>query len=110
MSRAGQLAATAAWRAWLLSRDAPIAAQARLGQAYVSWLAFRRNPLGMAGLGVLIALLLLALLAPSLTDRSPFAQDLGARLQPPSATYWLGTDGSGATSTRACSTDRGSRS
>ena len=92
MSRAGQLAATAAWRAWLLSETPQSRAQARLGQAYVSWLAFRRNPLGMAGLGVLIALLLLALLAPTLTDRSPFAQDLGARLQPPSATYWLGTD------------------
>ena len=92
MSRAGQLAATAAWRAWLLSETPQSRAQARLGQAYVSWLAFRRNPLGMAGLGVLIALLLLALLAPTLTDRSPFAQDLGARLQPPSATYWFGTD------------------
>jgi peptide/nickel transport system permease protein len=92
MSRAGRLAATAAWRAWLLSETPQSRAQARLGQAYVSWLAFRRNPLGMAGLGVLIALLLLALLAPTLTDRSPFAQDLGTRLQPPSATYWLGTD------------------
>jgi peptide/nickel transport system permease protein len=92
MSRAGRLAATAAWRAWLLSETPQSRSQARLGQAYVSWLAFRRNPLGMAGLGVLIALLLLALLAPTLTDRSPFAQDLGARLQPPSATYWLGTD------------------
>jgi peptide/nickel transport system permease protein len=46
----------------------------------------------MVGLVVLVALLLLALLAPVLTSRSPVTQDLSARLQPPSATYWLGSD------------------
>ena len=92
MTPADGLAARARWRAWLLDETPVSRTQARLGQAYVGWLAFRRNPLGMAGLGVLIALLLLALLAPTLTDRSPFAQDLRARLQPPSATYWFGTD------------------
>ena len=68
------------------------AAQARLGQAYVGWLGFRRNPLAMAGLAVLVGLVLIALSTPLLTDRSPVAQDLGQRLQPPSAQYWFGTD------------------
>jgi peptide/nickel transport system permease protein len=92
MTTAGGLASRPGWRTWLLDETPASRAQARLGQAYVSWLAFRRNPLAMAGLAVLVALLLLALLAPVLTHRSPVAQDLGVRLQPPSATYWLGTD------------------
>ena len=92
MSRAGQLAVAAPWRAWLLSETPRSRAQARLGQAYVSWLGFRRNGLAMAGLAVLIGLLLIALCAPLLTDRSPFAQDLSARLRPPNAQYWFGTD------------------
>jgi peptide/nickel transport system permease protein len=92
MSRAGQLAVAAPWRAWLLSETPRSRAQARLGQAYVSWLGFRRNGLAMAGLAVLIGLLLIALCSPLLTDRSPFAQDLSARLRPPNAQYWFGTD------------------
>jgi len=92
MTTADGLAARPGWRAWLLDETPASRTQARLGQAYVSWLAFRRNPLAMVGLVVLVALLLLALLAPVLTSRSPVTQDLSARLQPPSATYWLGTD------------------
>ena len=92
MTTADGLAARPGWRAWLLDETPASRTQARLGQAYVSWLAFRRNPLAMVGLVVLVALLLLALLAPVLTNRSPVTQDLSSRLQPPSATYWLGTD------------------
>jgi peptide/nickel transport system permease protein len=92
MSRAGQLAAAAPWRAWLLSETPRSRTQARLGQAYVSWLGFRRNGLAMAGLAVLIGLLLIALCVPLLTDRSPVTQDLSARLRPPDAQYWFGTD------------------
>jgi peptide/nickel transport system permease protein len=80
------------WRGWLLAETPASRAQARLGQAYVAWLGFRRNPLAMAGLTILIALILVALVAPWLTDRSPFAQDLRARLRPPSAQHWFGTD------------------
>ena len=72
--------------------DAGVPAQARLGQAYVGWLGFRANPLAMAGLAVLVALVLIALFTPLLTSQSPVAQDLGQRLQPPSARYWFGTD------------------
>jgi peptide/nickel transport system permease protein len=92
MTTANGLASRPGRRAWLLDETPASRTQARLGQAYVGWLAFRRNPLAMVGLGVLVILLLLALLTPILTNRSPVTQDLGVRLQPPSATYWLGTD------------------
>jgi len=92
MTPAGRLAMLRRWRGWLLAGTPASRAQARLGQAYVAWLGFRQNPLAMAGLAILVALVLVALLAPLLTDRSPVAQDLGLRLQPPSARYWFGTD------------------
>jgi peptide/nickel transport system permease protein len=92
MTTGGMVAARGSWRAWLLAETPASRVQARLGQAYVSWLAFRRNPLAMAGLAVLVALVLVALFAPVLTHRSPVTQDLGQRLRPPSAQNWFGTD------------------
>ncbi|MEK0082913.1 nickel transporter permease [Benzoatithermus flavus] len=79
-------------RAWLLSDTPRSALQARLGQAYASWIAFRRNPLALVGLAIVLLLVLVAVLAPYLAPQSPTAQDLAARLQPPSATHWFGTD------------------
>jgi peptide/nickel transport system permease protein len=79
-------------RGWLIAETPGSRAQARLGQAYVAWLSFRRNSLAMAGLAILVGLVLVAMFAPVLTDRSPVAQDLGQRLRPPSATNWFGTD------------------
>jgi peptide/nickel transport system permease protein len=82
----------AGWHDWLLA-DAPASRrQARLGRLYVSWLAFRRNPLAVTGLTIVVLLLLMAALAPLLATHSPIAQDLTNRLQPPSAAHWLGTD------------------
>jgi len=92
MTEVGRAAALPGWRAWLLAETPVSRTQARLGQAYVSWLTFRRNPLAMAGLAVLVALLLIALFVPFLTHRSPMIQDLSQRLRPPSAEYWFGTD------------------
>ncbi|HSE95350.1 MAG TPA: ABC transporter permease, partial [Methylomirabilota bacterium] len=79
-------------RAWLLAETPASRWQARLGQAYVAWLSLRRNPLAMAGLSIVLALVLVAVLAPVLTSRSPLTQDLTARLRPPDANHWLGTD------------------
>ena len=82
----------ATWRDWLLS-DAPASRrQAAWGRRYQGWLAFRRNPLAVAGLAVVVAMLVMALLAPLLATHDPGAQNLGNRLQPPSAGHWLGTD------------------
>ena len=83
-------------RAWLLS-DAPASRrQARLATWYKGWLTFRANPLAMAGLIVLIALILAAIFAPFLSSHDPFVQDLGRRLLPPGSDgHLLGTDSLG---------------
>ena len=79
-------------RAWLLAETPASALQARLGQAYLSWLAFRRNPLALVGLAIVLLLVVVAAAAPLIATQSPLAQDLAARLQPPGAVHWLGTD------------------
>ncbi len=80
------------WRAWLLSSTPQSRLQARLGALYLGWLGFLANPLALAGMLIVIALLLTALFAPLLAPGSPFAQNLNARLLPPSAEHWFGTD------------------
>jgi peptide/nickel transport system permease protein len=79
-------------RAWLLSDTPRSPLQARLGQAYSSWVAFRANPMAVVGLVIVLLLVLVAALAPLLAPQSPIAQDLAQRLQPPTAAHWLGTD------------------
>ena len=79
-------------RAWLLADTPASRAQARAGRAYATWLALRRHRQAMVGLAIVIGLVLAAAFAPWLAPRSPVAQDLGARLLPPSAEHWLGTD------------------
>jgi peptide/nickel transport system permease protein len=80
------------WREWLSAAAPRSRVQARLGQAWQSWRAFRRNPLAMVGLGVILGLLAVAALAPLLTSYSPFEQDLAERLRPADAEHWFGTD------------------
>ncbi|MFW5679852.1 MAG: nickel transporter permease [Pseudomonadota bacterium] len=82
----------AGWRAWLLSDRPTSSLQARLGQAWLAWLAFTRNRLAMVGLGLILLLLLVAAFAPWLAPYDPNVQNLANRLQPPSAAHWLGTD------------------
>lgn len=50
------------------------------------------RPLGAAGAAVALLLFVAALAAPLLARHEPQAQDIAARLQPPSAAHWLGTD------------------
>ncbi|AGT08694.1 nickel transporter permease [Paracoccus aminophilus] len=82
-------------REWLLSDAPQTRRQARLGALYQGWLTFRRNKLAMLGLIILILLVLTAIFAPLLSPYSPYAQNLGDRLKPPSAAHWLGTDSLG---------------
>ena len=82
-------------REWLLSDAPQTRAQARLGAIYQGWLTFRANKLAMFGLLILIGLVLMAIFAPWLAPKDPFAQNLAGRLQPPSAANWLGTDALG---------------
>ncbi len=79
-------------RAWLLSDTPASRWQARLGQAYVRWLAFRGNGLAMIGLMIVLTLIACAAFAPLIATHDPFAQALDSRLLPPSVAHWLGTD------------------
>jgi peptide/nickel transport system permease protein len=83
---------SATWRAWLLADEPASSLQARLGRGYLSWLGFSRNPLAVTGLCIVLALVLVAALAPWVATHSPTGQNLADRLQPPSAAHWLGTD------------------
>ncbi len=86
---------SSSWRAWLTTDTPQSRAQARLGRAWVGWCAFRRNQLAMVGLLIVLALVVVAALAPLLAPHHPYDQDLANRLQPPTAGHWLGTDGFG---------------
>lgn len=79
-------------RAWLLSDTPASRTQARLGQLFTSWIAFRRNKLAMIGLIIVLTLILCAILAPVLAPHSPFDQDLSRRLRPPDGANIFGTD------------------
>jgi len=79
-------------RSWLLAEAPESPLQARAQRWYLAWLAFRRNPIAMAGLAIILALVLMAALAPVLTTTDGIVQDLGQRLEPPSAEHWFGTD------------------
>jgi peptide/nickel transport system permease protein len=81
---------------WLMSERPASRRQAALGRAYGTWRGFVRNRLALLGLAIVGALVLVALLAPWLAPYSPTQGDLAnARLLPPSATHWLGTDDQG---------------
>jgi len=81
--------------AWLISDSPASRRQARLGQFYRQWLAFRRNPMAVAGLAIVVLLLLVAAFAPLIAPFDPIAQALDKRLLPPSSTNWFGTDALG---------------
>ena len=78
---------------WLREPNPASRAQARLGQAYLSWLRLRRNPLAVIGLIISVTLIAAAIFAPLLAPHDPIAQDLSRRLLPPGTSgNWLGTD------------------
>ncbi len=81
-----------ATRDWLLTETPASRGQAAWGRRYRLWLQFRRNPLAMAGLLVVLALILVAAFAPWLATHDPGVQNLSRRLARPSAQHWLGTD------------------
>jgi peptide/nickel transport system permease protein len=51
-----------------------------------------RDPAGVLGIALIALLTLAGVLAPVLAPHEPTAIDLGQAYQPPSRTYWLGTD------------------
>jgi len=69
------------------------AAPARWSTALVR--AFNTNRTSWVGLILFLLILAAAVLAPVISPHDPYEQDLIARLQGPSAEYWLGTDSYG---------------
>jgi peptide/nickel transport system permease protein len=59
------------------------------------WARFRRHRLALVGLALLLALTLVAVLAPELAGLDPYKADLRAYRKPPSEAHWLGTDAAG---------------
>ncbi len=82
-------------REWLLSDRPASRRQARLGQAFRTWLAFRSNWLAMVGLGIVLLLILVAVFANLIAPHSPvIGGDLRTErfLPPLTEGHLLGTD------------------
>jgi peptide/nickel transport system permease protein len=78
---------------WLRDPNPSSRLQARVGQAYLSWLRLKRNPLTVIGLAIVAALLLMAIFAPLIAPHDPIAQDLSRRfVRPGTPGNLLGTD------------------
>ena len=59
------------------------------------WLFCKRKPLGAVGAVLLFAFVGVAILAPALATHDPDLNNYRARVKPPSAEHWFGTDGFG---------------
>ncbi len=57
-----------------------------------AWRQLRRNRAALAGLAIVLALVLMAALAPALAPYQPNVVALEGRLQPPGGAHWMGTD------------------
>jgi len=69
------------------ARARDLSTQARFG--------FRRNPLGVVGLALLLSIVLVALFAPQIATHDPDKLNRDERLLPPSTQHFFGTDASG---------------
>lgn len=58
----------------------------------VAWRQFKKNKLGMIGLGILIIIALIAIFAPFLSPNDPYATNILQANQPPGGEFPLGTD------------------
>lgn len=56
------------------------------------WKRLRRNRLAMLGLGIIVAFVVLAVLAPWIAPYDPVQSNFAKRLAGPSAEHWLGND------------------
>lgn len=80
------------WRQWLHEPTPRGRVQAYTQQFYRSWERFCQHTLGLVGLAIIVLLVLVAIFAPLLTSYDPIAQNMAARLTPPSWAHLLGTD------------------
>lgn len=77
---------------WLRADTPDSAFQAWSGRAYLGLLGFMKNRLAVLGLLIIVALIVIAVLAPVIAPYDPVETDIGNRLQPLSFTHYLGTD------------------
>ena len=87
-----EVAAPRGWHAWLTAEAPSSRLHARLVRLYGTVGVFARNPLALVGLGIVVLLVVMAMVAPLLAHGDPSGQDLSRRLRPPSAAFWFGTD------------------
>ncbi|MBB3996695.1 nickel transporter permease [Aureimonas pseudogalii] len=83
---------TTGWLTWLTTDTPRSRLQARAVALWQGWADLRANTLAMIGLGLIVALLLMAAFAPFIATHDPNVQNLNTRLLPPGAGHWLGTD------------------
>ncbi len=79
-------------RAWLLAEIPRSKWQARCQRFYIGWLSFRRNPIAMIGLMIILGLVGAAVFAPWITSSDGLEPDLVNRLRAPGGEHWFGTD------------------
>ena len=79
-------------RGWLLAEIPNSKLQARCQRIFISWLAFKSNPVAVVGLLIIVGLVGVAALAPWITASDGLEPDLANRLQAPDSEHWFGTD------------------
>ncbi len=79
-------------RDWLTADITLSPRQASFQRLYFGWMRLRANPLALLGLGIILALVVIAVAAPLIAPGGFDDQSLDARLLPPSGAHWLGTD------------------
>jgi peptide/nickel transport system permease protein len=80
----------------VLERERPVAPPQRPSPWWRPlWLFIRRKPLGAIGAVLLLIFVVMALLAPALATHDPDLNNYRARIKPPSAQHWFGTDNFG---------------
>ena len=78
--------------AWLTTEEPNSASHAAFQNAWHVWTRFASNPLGMAGLTIILLLVFVAIFVPWLAPYSPFEQNLRETLVAPNGQHLLGTD------------------
>jgi len=73
-----------------VAASAPLAPEPTCGGEVVKFV--RTKPLGAAGALIILAMLVVAVLAPSLAAYDPYVGDYAVQFAPPSAEHWFGTD------------------
>src|SRR5699024_3135412 len=79
--------------AGMIEEEPPVGMVRGRGEAARRWSRFRRNPLAMLGLVILVLLVALAVLAPVIAPYSISEMDRGTEMAPPfTGGHLLGTD------------------